>query len=127
MKRFLIIDDEPAIGRLIRTVAADCGYDAVATSDPETFMDEVSSNEPEIIAMDLSMPDTDGVELMRFLAAVKCRSKILVVSGFDPRVVETTAALGTAMGLRMSGTLAKPVRAANLRATIRNLNGVSDS
>jgi DNA-binding NarL/FixJ family response regulator len=72
--------------------------------------------------MDLSMPGADGVELLRFLSATKCAAKILIVSGFDPRVLETTGRLGTAMGLTICGTINKPVRVAELRATINDLD-----
>src|SRR4051794_25520550 len=105
MKRFLIVDDEPAIGRFIQTVARACGYDSVMTVDAEAFMDEVASGEPDAIALDLSMPSHDGIELLRFLATAKCRAGILIISGFDTRVLETAGALGAALGLRICGTL----------------------
>jgi DNA-binding response OmpR family regulator len=118
MKRFLIVDDEPAIARFVQHVAAECGYDAVVTSDPEAFMDEVARQEPEAIALDLAMPNADGIELLRFLATAKCRAGILVISGFDERVLETAGELGRTLGLRICGTLTKPIRAAELRTAI---------
>jgi DNA-binding response OmpR family regulator len=121
MKRFLIVDDEPAITRFIEHIARECGYETVVTCDPETFMDEVARDEPDAIALDLAMPDADGIELLRFLATVKCRAGILVISGFDERVLETAGALGTTLGLRICGTLAKPIRAAELRAAIQRI------
>lgn len=126
MKRFLIVDDEPAITRLISKVAAGCGYDVSATNSSETFMDDVVWQEPHAIALDLSMPGADGVELMRFLAAIKCKAKILVISGFDPRVLEASANLGREMGLRVCGALFKPVRVADLRAAIAALDTGGD-
>lgn len=122
MKRFMIVDDEPAIGRLIARVAAASGYSVSSTTDPETFMDEVVWQEPHVIALDLSMPGVDGVELLRFLAAIKCKAKILVISGFDPRVLETSGTLGSALGLRICGTLSKPMRVADLREAIAALD-----
>jgi CheY-like chemotaxis protein len=123
VKRFLIVDDEPAIARLVEKVALGCGYAVSSTTSPETFMDMVVAQEPDAIALDLSMPGADGVELMRFLAASKSKAKILIISGFDPRVLETTADLGAALGLTIRGTLTKPVRAADLRAAIDSLDG----
>jgi CheY-like chemotaxis protein len=121
MKRFLIVDDEPAIGRFVQHVARECGYDAIVTGEPEAFMDEVASKEPDAISLDLAMPSADGIELLRFLATAKCRAGILLISGFDERVLETAGELGAALGLRICGTLTKPVRAADLRSAIQRI------
>jgi DNA-binding response OmpR family regulator len=121
MKRFLIVDDEPAIGRFVQHIAVECGYDAVVTNDPDAFMDEVARQEPDAIALDLSMPNADGIELLRFLATTKCRAGILVISGFDERVLQTAGELGRTLGLRICGTLTKPIRAAELRTAIQRI------
>jgi DNA-binding response OmpR family regulator len=122
MKRLLIVDDEPAMARLIQRIAKSCGYEVTVTHDSEDFMDALVTGEPDAIALDLSLPDVDGVELLRFLATIKCRAKILIISGFDARVLETSGRLGEARGLNIVGTLMKPVRAAELRAAIEALD-----
>lgn len=122
MKRFLIVDDEPAIARFVQHVARDCGYDATVTGDANAFMDAVASHEPDAVSLDLAMPSCDGIELLRFLATAKCRAGILLISGFDERVLETAGELGTALGLRICGTLTKPVRAAELRSAIQRID-----
>jgi DNA-binding response OmpR family regulator len=122
MKRLLIVDDEPAMARLIQRIAQGCGYEVTVTHDAEDFMDALVAGEPEAIALDLSLPNIDGVELLRFLSATKCRSKILIISGFDARVLETSGRLGEARGLNICGTLMKPIRAAELRAAIEALD-----
>lgn len=85
-------------------------------------MDAVVACEPDAIALDLSLPGVDGVELLRFLATARCRAKILIISGFDARVLETSGRLGEARGLNIAGTLMKPVRAEHLRAAIQSLD-----
>jgi DNA-binding response OmpR family regulator len=121
-KRLLIIDDEPAVARVIAKVATRSGYTVTVTTNAEQFTDELIAREPDVIVLDLSMPDTDGVELMRFLASSKCRAKIFIISGFDPRVLETSGKLGAALGLSVAGTLHKPVRVAELRAALAGLS-----
>jgi DNA-binding response OmpR family regulator len=120
-KRLLIIDDEPAISRLIERVAVGCGYSVTVTAEPDHFMDELISCEPDLIVLDLSLPTMDGVELLRFLATSKCRCQILIVSGFDARVLDTTRSLGEALGLRIAGTLNKPIRVSELRDALSAL------
>jgi len=62
------------------------------------------------VALDLGMPETDGVELTRFLAEQNYRGPVLIVSGFDRRVLESAFRLGEALGLNMVGPVEKPVR-----------------
>ena len=118
MKRLLIIDDDAAVARLVEKVAAGCGFAVSVTHDAESFMDALAASDPDLIILDLSLPASDGVELLRFLAASRCRTRILIISGFDPRVLETSGKLGAALGLNIAGTIAKPVRVAELRAAI---------
>ena len=49
----------------------------------------LSSQRPDMVALDLGMPGMDGVELLRFLAEQDYRSPVLIVSGFDRRVLES--------------------------------------
>jgi DNA-binding response OmpR family regulator len=121
MKRLIVIDDEPAIGRLVKVVAEGSGWAVTVTTCPEEFMDEVAAAEPDGVVMDLSMPKMDGVELLRFLAAAKSSARIIIISGFDARVLETAAELGHALGLSIKGRLTKPIRVADLRAAVSAL------
>ena len=52
--------------------------------------------------MDLGMP-VDGVELLRFLADEGFQGPVLIISGFDRRVLESAFRLGEAQGLNMAG------------------------
>lgn len=120
MKRLLIVDDEPAIAEVIESVAASRGYEVTTTGDAEAFI-AAAALAPDVIVLDLSLPDTDGVELLRLLAESKCRARILIVSGFDERVLETSGRLGAALGLDVAGTLNKPIRVAELRSAFARL------
>jgi CheY-like chemotaxis protein len=120
MKRLLIVDDEPAIAEMIGSVASARGYAVTTTSDAAAFL-AAAALAPDVIVLDLSLPDTDGVELLRHLAEGGCRAKILIVSGFDERVLETSGRLGAALGLDVAGTLNKPIRIAELRSALARL------
>jgi YesN/AraC family two-component response regulator len=63
----------------------------------------------------------DGVELLRFLAEEDSRATVLIISGFDRRVLESAFRLGEAMGLRMVGPLEKPVRFQELEQVLTEL------
>jgi len=63
----------------------------------------------------------DGVELLRFLAEQGSRAPVLIISGFDRRVLESAFRLGEALGLQMVGPLEKPVRFQELEQVLREL------
>jgi DNA-binding response OmpR family regulator len=121
VKHLLVVDDEPAVGRLIRRIAEGCGYIVTVTHDSDSFMRALHETQAQAIILDLSLPGKDGVELLRVLGQSGCRAEILIISGCDRRLLESTGKLGVARGLPIVGTMMKPVRAAELRAAILGL------
>src|SRR3712207_1211038 len=82
----------------------------IFTVSAESFRSQYLACYPDVVVLDLALPRSDGVELLRFLAEEKCAALVLPISGFDERVLEAAMRLGTALGLRMTGPLQKPVR-----------------
>lgn len=109
-RRLLLIDDELSVARFIAHAAEECGFEAIITVSAESFRSQYAVCDPDVVVLDLALPRSDGVELLRFLAEEKCRALVLPISGFDQRVLEAAMRLGTALGLRMAGPLQKPVR-----------------
>ena len=108
--RLLLIDDEPALAQFLATAAEDCGFQPVITSRDQDFREELIADRPDMVALDLGMPGMDGVELLRFLSEQDFKAPVLIVSGFDRRVLESAFRLGEALGLNMAGPVEKPVR-----------------
>ena len=119
--RLLLIDDEPALADFLADAARECGFEPVVTSDDTEFRETFSSQPPDMVALDLGMPGMDGVELLRFLAEQGYRSPVLIVSGFDRRVLESAFRLGEALGLSMAGPVEKPVRLEALEQVLSQL------
>lgn len=71
-----------------------------------------------LLIMDLNMPEMDGVEMIRQLAGLKYDGALVLVSGEDPRILETAARLAAAHHLRVLGHLVKPVRQQDLADTL---------
>ncbi len=119
--RLLLVDDEPALADFIANVARECGYEAIVSSNDEQFRENFVADRPDIVVLDLGMPGMDGVELLRFLAEENFLSPVLIISGFDRRVLESAFRLGEAHGLAMVGPLEKPVRLDNLESLLTGL------
>lgn len=124
-ERILIVDDEADIGRFIAQIAGRCGYRPIATTDVEEFRQHVRSWQPTHIVLDLNMPETDGVELLRFLAAERCTARIVIASGFDPKVIDSARQLGIERGLTIVAAIQKPIRADALATLLEEVK--SDS
>lgn len=118
MPTLLVIDDEPAIGTLVRRVGETCGVQVTDVSDPARFKAEYAASRPDLIALDLTMPGTDGIELLRFLADHGCTAAVLIISGYSDGMVATAVRLGQALGLNMARVLHKPIGIAELRAAL---------
>lgn len=116
--RLLLIDDEPALAAFVANAAAMSGFEPVITNDDGQFREEMQGEPPGMVVLDLGMPGMDGVELLRFLAAESFDGPVLIISGFDRRVLESAFRLGEALGLRMVGPLEKPVRLEALEAVL---------
>jgi two-component system, OmpR family, KDP operon response regulator KdpE len=59
----LIIDDEPQILRAIRTILTEKGYRVTTASRGEEGLTLAAASEPDIVILDLGLPDLDGVEV----------------------------------------------------------------
>ena len=116
--RLLLIDDEPSLAAFVANAAAMSGFEPVITSNDSLFRDEFHADVPGMVVLDLGMPGMDGVELLRFLAAESFEGPVLIISGFDRRVLESAFRLGEAIGLKMVGPLEKPVRLEALEAVL---------
>jgi two-component system KDP operon response regulator KdpE len=68
--RVLVVDDEPQITRVLRTVLNSQGYDVRTAAEGESAMTNFRDWNPELVITDLYMPHMDGVELCRRIRAL---------------------------------------------------------
>ena len=124
LPRLLLIDDEPALAAFVAKAADMCGFDPIIADQDQQFRELFQAERPQMVALDLGMPGMDGVELLRFLASEGFKEPVLIISGFDRRILESAFRLGEAIGLQMVGPLEKPARLEQLEEI---LNGVRPS
>ncbi|MEO7786333.1 MAG: response regulator [Sphingomicrobium sp.] len=117
----LLIDDEPALATYLADAARLSGYEPFIARDDVEFRGRFASTHPKMVAIDLGMPGMDGVELLRFLAGEKFAGPVLIISGFDRRILESAFRLGQALGLTMAGPLEKPTRLEDIEALLATL------
>lgn len=110
--KILILDDDTFMLKLLTRMLAKLGYSAVTTcdngSDALRKIDQTDTR-PELILLDLNMPDMDGIEFVRYLVDRDYRGKLILVSGEDERMLRTAEKLVQAHKIPMLGYLHKPV------------------
>lgn len=113
--RLLILDDDPMIGETIQRIAELAGLEAHFTSNQDLFFSLLTDWKPTHIALDLIMPEMDGVQVMAELAQRSCRARIIITSGVGGRILEAARRSAEEHGLDIVGILAKPFSPSRLR------------
>jgi two-component system KDP operon response regulator KdpE len=78
--RVLVVDDEPQILRALRISLAARGYDVLTAADGGSALHTAASDRPDLVVLDLGLPDVDGVDVIRKLRAWT-EVPIVVLSG----------------------------------------------
>ena len=64
-QRILAVDDDPQALRYIRDAISKAGYVPIVTGDPDDVLSLVVEEKPHLVLLDLMLPGTDGIELMK--------------------------------------------------------------
>ena len=87
--RVLVVDDEPQITRVLRTVLTSQGYQVRTAAEGESALHNFAEWRPELVITDLYMPHMDGVELCRRIRAMSSVPIIVLsVKGEEQTKVE---------------------------------------
>ncbi len=65
--RILVVDDEPQIRRFLRTSLSARGYDVLEAAGGNEAMIRATGEKPDVVVLDLGLPDMDGLEVVRRL------------------------------------------------------------
>jgi EAL domain-containing protein (putative c-di-GMP-specific phosphodiesterase class I)/DNA-binding CsgD family transcriptional regulator len=125
--RVLVFDDDAAVGRLAVRVATMAGMEATAVTDATAFAQRLRVQPPQVVLLDLQLGETDGVEQLRLLAERQFGGVLVLMSGFDARVLGTARALGQSLGLKVEAVLQKPLRVAELEAVLQRVQTAGQS
>ena len=77
--RVLVVDDEPPIRKLLRMGLGTQGYEILEAPNGKTAL-ELAADKPDLIILDLGLPDFQGLELLRMLRSQNERVPIVVLS-----------------------------------------------
>lgn len=120
-----VVDDDAVILQVIGRVAQECGYRVRTFATGPAFETALAEQEPDLIVLDISIGAHDGVELLHVLARRGCAAPIMMVSGFDGRLIDSTVRIGRSLDLTMLEPLSKPLRVPELRDLLREIGGTA--
>lgn len=80
MKRVLIVDDDPAIRRLMSAIVSRAGWQAVEASSGTEALGRV--DEADVVVTDFCMPGMDGLELLDAIRERDATLPVILVSGY---------------------------------------------
>lgn len=118
MPRILVVDDEPQIGRMLKTVLGAHGHTVQVVADGAAAVAQAASWQPEVVVLDLGLPVLDGLEVIRRVRA-RSRVPIIVLTVRDAEQ-EKVAALDLGADDYLTKPFGMDELLARLRVALRN-------
>jgi EAL domain-containing protein (putative c-di-GMP-specific phosphodiesterase class I)/CheY-like chemotaxis protein len=119
--RIMLLDDEPFMLKLIGRLLENLGFTAVSpyvTGVAALDAFAGPSGPPELILLDLNMPEMDGIEFVRHLVERCYTGSLVLISGEDERMLQSATKLVQAHKIKVLGHLKKPVAPETLAALL---------
>jgi two-component system, OmpR family, alkaline phosphatase synthesis response regulator PhoP len=124
-KKILIVDDEPQIVEICKDYLKAAGYETVTASNGMQGVSLARREKPDLIVLDLMMPEMDGLEVTR---TIRRESDVPIIM-LTARVEETDKLIGLELGA--DDYITKPFSprelVARIRVVLRRVTNVSES
>jgi len=122
-KKILVVDDEPDVVTYLASVLRDSGYEALEAFNGEEAMEKVLKEHPDLVTLDITMPEMTGVKAYRKMKEDPVLSKIpvVIVTGVSHEFKQFISTRSQVPA--PEGYLEKPVKPGDLLAEVRRLLG----
>ena len=119
-KTILVVDDEDDVRDSVREVLSDEGYRVVDTADGTRVLDMIRTERPELVLLDIWMPQVDGIGLLKEIKSQEPEINVVMVSGHGNIHTAVTATKYGAFDF-----IEKPVSLEGLLTTVQRALGES--
>lgn len=123
----LVFDDNPDIGALAASWLTQLRFKTRSVIEKAAFIEAFEASRPELIMLDLSLGDTDAIELFGLLRERSFAGKVILMSGHSGAVLDHARRLGERSGMTIIGVLEKPFRRRDLVALVAGIGTPSAS
>ena len=124
MARILVVDDEALVRQTLRSILERAGHEVVEAHDGDGCLETFSASEPDLVLIDIIMPNREGVETIAELRARGSSVPILAMSG-GGRTAGGMLFLHAAERLGATRTLTKPIRGSQLLGAVQECLAVA--
>jgi EAL domain-containing protein (putative c-di-GMP-specific phosphodiesterase class I) len=116
-RRLLVIDDDLVQRTIIGTVGTKVGFESLGAATYDDANRQIRETLYDCITLDLSLGERSGADLLHAIADLGRRVPIIIISGADERILNSTVAVAQSLGLH-AVPLSKPLDLAALRASL---------
>lgn len=125
--KLVVVDDSPEWAEFVQEVAKRAGFLAKAATNHSDCAALFRTELPDVLVLDIFMPEWDGIEIMAQLEGRDDPPLVMLISGKSRPFLESARKLGQAKGLRIVGSLVKPMRLAELNEMLATAKQIVDA
>lgn len=85
MSKVLVVDDDSHILRLYKEELEEDGYEVVTAGTGKEALEKFEKEDPDLVTLDILMPDIDGISLLRRMKELRPRMPIIMSTAYDYR------------------------------------------
>lgn len=117
-QRILVVDDDRSIVKVVRGYLEQANFDVLTAYDGESALHTLRSERPDLLVLDLMLPDRDGWEITRMIRGDRTLGQTPIIM-LTARVEDTDKIVGLEMGA--DDYITKPFNAREIVARVRSL------
>ncbi len=109
MAKVLVVDDSGLARRSTRKILESAGHQAIEAHDGLTALECYFTNKPDVVLLDVTMKDMDGIEVLRRLRELDPAARVIIVTADVQNSTREMAEAGGARGFVMKPVAARPL------------------
>ncbi|HVC62126.1 MAG TPA: response regulator [Acetobacteraceae bacterium] len=120
-QKLLVVDDQAGINAVVTRVAAGLGLETMAVREPLKATDAFVSFAPDVVLLDMVMPEKDGIDLLDEMLLAGIPATFIVMSGYGDAYLRLAQGVAAFHGAEQLAVLRKPFRREELETLLRSV------
>ena len=121
-KKLLVIDDQFGITKVVALIAEQLGIECLALNSSVDATDTFINYKPDVVMLDMIMPEKDGIEVLNEILLTGIKTKIILTSGFSDAYLRLAEGVAKFHESNDIAILRKPFRRDELIAMLREID-----
>ncbi|HAH07450.1 MAG TPA: two-component system response regulator [Elusimicrobia bacterium] len=117
--KILVVDDSPVLRLMLQEMLESLGHQVIAQADTAAgALQAYKEHKPELVTLDVSLPDGNGLTVLKELRRIDPFAKVIMITGNDQKHLHEEA-----LQLKALAVLRKPFDADDLAAILERIQG----